>query len=110
MLPSGAMVIDTPGMRELGLYASDEGFSEGFADIEELVLQCRFSDCRHTTEPGCAVLDAIERGDTTQVRWDNYQKLKREALYSEDKIAAMREKSARFKEIAVWSRKRKKDM
>jgi len=109
MLPSGAMVIDTPGMRELGLFGSDEGLGEGFADVEELIAQCRFSDCRHHTEPGCAVLAALGRGDITQLRWDNYQKLKREALYSEDKVAAMREKFARNKDIAVWSRKRRKE-
>ena len=110
MLPSGAMVIDTPGMRELGLFGSDEGISEGFADAEELVKQCRFSDCKHTTEPGCAVLAAIENGSITKVRWDNYIKLKRETLYTEDKAAAMREKFARNKEISVWSKKRRKDV
>ena len=109
MLPSGAMVIDTPGMRELGLFGADEGLSYGFADAEELIKKCRFSDCRHMTEPGCAVLAAIENGEITQVRWDTYQKLKREELYSEDKAAAMREKFARNKDIAVWSRKRKRN-
>jgi ribosome biogenesis GTPase len=95
MLPSGAMVIDTPGMRELGLFGGGGGLSEGFSDVEELFDQCRFSDCRHLSEPGCAVRAAIERGDITQVRLDNYRKLKREALYSENKAAAMREKFAR---------------
>ena len=108
MLPSGAMVIDTPGMRELGLFGADEGLSEGFADADELTKKCRFSDCRHISEPGCAVLSAIERGEITQARWDNYVKLKREELYTEDKAAAMREKFARNKEIAVWSRKRRR--
>ena len=110
MLPSGAMVIDTPGMRELGMLCSDEGLSESFTDIEELFSQCRFSDCKHASEPGCAVRAAIESGDITQTRLDNYQKLKREALYSEDKAAAMREKFARNKEISVWSKKRRKDV
>ena len=109
MLPSGAMVIDTPGMRELGLYGADEGFSGGFTDVEELFAQCRFSDCQHRTEPDCAVHAAIERGDLQQSRWENYRKLKREALYSEDKAAAMREKFARNKEIAVWSKNRRKN-
>jgi ribosome biogenesis GTPase len=108
MLSSGAMVIDTPGMRELGLFGGDEGLSEGFSDVEELFDQCRFSDCKHLSEPGCAVRAAIERGDITKARLDNYLKLKRETLYSEDKAAAMREKFARNKEIAVWSRKRGK--
>lgn len=110
MLPTGAMVIDTPGMRELGLLCADENFSEGFSDIEELAAGCRFSDCKHSSEPGCAILAAIEQGEIPRGRWENYQKLKREALYSEDKTAAMREKFARNKEIAVWSRKRRKDV
>jgi ribosome biogenesis GTPase len=107
-LPSGAMVIDTPGMRELGIIASDEEFNGGFADIEELFTQCRFSDCRHTAEPGCAVLDAVERGDIPQVRWKNYQKLKREALYTENKAAIILKKTTRNKNVAIWSRKIKK--
>ena len=110
MLPSGAMVIDTPGMRELGLFGSDEGLSGGFADVEKLITMCRFSDCMHKTEPGCAVLAAIKSGELMQERWDNYRKLKREAFYTEDKAAAMREKFARNKDIAVWSRKRHKDV
>jgi len=110
MLPSGAMVIDTPGMRELGLFGSDEGISEGFSDVEALFTQCRFSNCRHNSEPGCAIIDAIENGGISQERWVNYQKLRRESLYTEDKAAAMREKFARNKDIAVWSRKRRKDV
>ena len=110
MLPSGAMVIDTPGMRELGLFDADEGLSDGFADVEELIGMCRFSDCQHRTEPGCAVLAAIERSDLTHKRWDNYQRLKREALYAQDKAAAIREKSARNKEISVWSKKRRNNV
>jgi len=108
LLPSGAMVIDTPGMRSLGMWEADDGLSETFADIEELLGTCRFSDCRHETEPGCAIRTAIERGEMAHGRWESYIKLKRESLYASDKAALLREKFARNKEIAVWSRKRKK--
>jgi ribosome biogenesis GTPase len=111
-LPNGACVIDTPGMRELGFWGEegDEGISGIFSDIETVLGGCRFSDCRHQSEPGCAVRAAIERGDVAQERWESYQKLKREALYAENKAAAMREKSERNQHIAVWSRQRKKEV
>ena len=113
-LPGGTHLIDTPGMRELGIWERDESISDAlsgiFADIEELLGTCRFSDCRHHNEPGCSVLAAVERGEITQERWDSYLKLKREALYAEDKAAAMRDKFARNKHIAVWSRQRRKDI
>ncbi|MCL2003639.1 MAG: ribosome small subunit-dependent GTPase A [Oscillospiraceae bacterium] len=111
-LPSGACVIDTPGMRELGLWGqtADESLSGVFADLEPFLNACRFSDCKHQTEPGCAVRAAIENGELSPKRWENYLKLKREALYAEDKIAAIREKSARNKDIAGWSKKRKKEI
>ncbi|MCL2030617.1 MAG: ribosome small subunit-dependent GTPase A [Oscillospiraceae bacterium] len=111
-LPNGACVIDTPGMRELGLWgeAAEESLSGVFADIEPLLGSCRFSDCRHQTEPGCAVRAALENGELSPKRWENYRKLKREALYAEDKIAAIREKCARNKDIAGWSKKRKKEI
>ncbi|MCL2080301.1 MAG: ribosome small subunit-dependent GTPase A [Oscillospiraceae bacterium] len=109
MLPSGAMVIDTPGMRTLGMWDATEGVGETFADVEELMGGCRFSDCRHQSEPGCAVLEAIASGRITEKRLENYQKLRREALYAEDKAAALREKWERNKSIARWSRKANKN-
>jgi ribosome biogenesis GTPase len=109
-LPGGACIIDTPGMRELGLWDASEGLSGLFSDIEDLLGACRFSDCRHQTEPGCAIRAAIENGELPPKRWERYNKLKREALHAEDKIAAIREKSARNQHIAVWSRQRRKDV
>jgi len=78
LLPGGGMVLDTPGMRELRLI-DDEGIGAVFSDIEELSGQCRFRDCRHGSEPGCAVRDAVERGTLHADRLDHYLKLGREA-------------------------------
>lgn len=78
-LPNGGVVIDTPGMRELGVESAD--LSKSFADIDELASHCRFRDCTHTNEPGCAVLKAIATGELDERRLKNYQKLKREAKY-----------------------------
>lgn len=99
LLPCGAMIIDTPGMRELGMWNADEGLAEAFGDIEELLLSCRFSDCSHTGEPGCAVTAALEFGSLSPQRWESYNKLKREAEFSEDKAAYRREKTAFFKKV-----------
>lgn len=78
-LNSGAMVIDTPGMRELGLWDALGGLEQSFADVEQYFSACRFRDCRHQTEPGCAVQAAIAAGTLPASRWESYQKLLREA-------------------------------
>ena len=109
MLPSGAMVIDTPGMRELGLFGAEEGISAGFTDIEELFASCRFSDCRHETEPGCAVIDALENGDLSHERWYSYNAQKRENRFVDDKAGYLTDKRAWHKELAKRSRKAKKN-
>jgi len=108
MLPSGAMIIDTPGMRELGLFDADEGISQTFADIEDLFTKCRFSDCGHDSEPGCAVRAAIASGALSQDRWREYQSQMRENRFVEDKAAFMREKRDAYKSIALYSRSMKK--
>lgn len=97
MLPSGVMVIDTPGMRELGMWDVTQGLGQSFSDIESLFENCRFSDCRHDKEPGCAVRAAIENGALSEERWTNYVKLKKEAKYVEDKNAYLRERTAEWK-------------
>ena len=81
MLPGGAMLIDTPGMRELGLTDADAGLDTAFADIEALAASCRFSDCDHTGEPGCAIHGALRRGVLDQSRVAAYGKLQRELAY-----------------------------
>lgn len=82
MTPSGALVIDTPGMRELQLWGIDEGVEDAFADIKQLALRCRFTDCGHTNEPGCAVRAALASGQLLSQRFEQYQKLKAEKAAS----------------------------
>jgi len=77
-LDGGAMVVDTPGMRELGLLGTTDGVNETFADVHDFAANCRFTNCTHTQEPGCAVLTAVERGDLSEERHQNYLKLKKE--------------------------------
>ena len=81
VLPNGGIVIDTPGMREVGL---EEGnLNKTFADIEELASQCRFADCSHTNEPGCMILQALADGSLTGARLDSYRKLQQEMVYQQ---------------------------
>lgn len=79
LLPQGAIVIDTPGMRELHLDSAD--LSKSFSDVEELAAKCRFGDCSHSSEPGCAVKKAIESGELSEKRFENYKKLQIEISY-----------------------------
>jgi ribosome biogenesis GTPase / thiamine phosphate phosphatase len=77
-VPSGGLIIDTPGLREIQLWAGAEALTEVFADIEDLALGCRFTDCQHDTEPGCAVVAALEGGTLEPSRFASYRKLQRE--------------------------------
>ncbi len=79
LLPGGSLVIDTPGMRELGMWDAAQGLAETFPDVEAFLGQCRFNDCRHQGEPGCAVAEAIATGALSQERWESYQQLAVEA-------------------------------
>jgi ribosome biogenesis GTPase / thiamine phosphate phosphatase len=81
VLDQGGAVIDTPGLRGLGMWLDETGLDTAFADLTELALGCRFSDCRHATEPGCAVTAAIEAGTFEARRLESYRKLEREAAY-----------------------------
>jgi len=80
-LPAGGILIDTPGMRELQLWDADEGLDQTFADIGSLAAACRFRDCSHETEPGCAVVAAAERGELHPARLESYQRLRREDAF-----------------------------
>jgi len=97
-LPGGALLIDTPGMRELGLWADDEGLDKTFDEIDGLAARCRFPDCRHEQEPGCAVRAAVEAGTIDERRWESYLKLRRELRFLElkkdEKTRRQSEKSA----------------
>lgn len=101
MLPSGAMVMDTPGMRELGLFDAGDGISAGFNGVEELFPQCRFNDCRHRTEPGCAVLASLADGSLTRERWGRYLAQKRENKIVENKTGYLIEKHGKNKSLAM---------
>ncbi len=79
MLENGAMVIDTPGMRSFGLWEAQEGVAGAFSDIEDLACGCKFANCTHLKEPGCAVRAAIQKGELDPARLDNYFTLKRES-------------------------------
>ncbi len=78
LLPGGGLLLDTPGIREVGLIDADAGLSTVFDDIERLAQNCRFRDCGHTTEPGCAIRDALDRGRLDADRWAHFQKLSQE--------------------------------
>lgn len=98
LLPNGAVLIDTPGMRELQLWESNEGLSESFSDIEHLTALCRFRDCKHEKEPGCAVHQAIESGDLPEERLYSYKKLLKELAYLDRKV----DKKAQSDEKKHW--------
>ncbi|WP_253294658.1 ribosome small subunit-dependent GTPase A [Anaerocolumna aminovalerica] len=92
-LENGVLIIDTPGMRELGMWDVEVGLGETFSDIEELTNQCRFHDCSHKAEPGCAVKEALENGTLTTERWKSYEKLLKESKYSAKKADFMKRMS-----------------
>ena len=108
MLPTGAMVIDTPGMRELGMWEASEGLDKTFQDVEQFLGMCKFSDCTHTNEPGCKILEAISNGELSRERYDSYLKLKNESKYNDDSNSYLREKRTKFKEIAKMNKNNKK--
>lgn len=95
MLNSSVMIIDTPGMRELGMWDAANGLEHSFADIEQYFGKCKFRDCCHQSEPGCAVKQAIANGELSQARWNNYLQLKKESSYSEGKDDFIRQKQQR---------------
>lgn len=100
LLPGGASVIDTPGMRELQLWSDERGLGNTFADVELLAEECRFADCTHRTEPGCAVQRALETGTLPPERFRAYQKLQREIQYT----TLRQEQSARLIEKNRWKK------
>ena len=107
-LPDGAFVIDTPGMRELGMWDSGDGIDAAFADIEGLSCACRYADCTHTAEPGCAVLRALADGTLDAARLASYRKLKTENDYAADNSRYLEAKRTKFKEIAKINKSNRK--
>jgi ribosome biogenesis GTPase len=110
-LDNGALVVDTPGMRELGNMDVDEGIGETFDDISALAGHCRFSDCSHVGTMGCAVIDAVERGELPNARYNNYVRLIKEAAFHEQSALEKRDqdrKLSRFYRSVQSSNRRNK--
>ena len=108
MLPNGAMIIDTPGMRELGMWNAEAGISETFKDIEALAKMCKFSDCTNTNESGCKIREAIENGELSEERFEKYLSLKRESEYNTNSAQYLKSKKDKFKEISKINKHYKK--
>lgn len=101
VLPGQGVIVDTPGLRAVGLVADDEAIAEVFADVDDIAQDCRFRDCAHDAEPGCAVHDAIARGDLDEDRLRRWRKLGREAAHQARRADAR----LRQQEAAVWKRR-----
>jgi len=100
LLPGGGLIVDTPGLRSVGLTDVSESLDMVFADVEALAAQCRFADCEHRTEPDCAVLAALDNGELSERRWESYIKLAREARW----MAMRHDARLRSEERAKWRR------
>ncbi len=111
LLPSGGIIIDNPGMRELQLWADEDSLTSSFGEVEELAANCHFSDCSHSREPGCAVQAAIENGDLDPARFQSYLKLQKELkhLATKQDWNAREEERQRWRKIAMASRQLKKN-
>ena len=96
VLDEGALLIDTPGMRELGNIGASRGIAESFSDVGELAQGCRFANCTHTTEIGCALLAALENGELSQERYQSYLSLLKESEYNQMSYVEKREKDRKF--------------
>lgn len=107
LLPDGGIVIDTPGMRELQLWESDDGMDTAFTDVTQLMTQCRFSDCSHEREPGCAIKRALADGSLARERWESYTRLQRELRSLEIKLDK-RLKSEERKKWRAFERQRRR--
>jgi len=103
MMPQGGMIIDNPGIREIAFWDDDGGIDVAFPEIENLASACRFSDCTHTHEPGCRVLQAVSDGEISPGRLESYRKMKRELMYLSDRQhkSADRVEKERWKEVAL---------
>jgi ribosome biogenesis GTPase len=106
MRPGGGLVLDTPGMRELQLWEGGDGHEAAFADVEDFAGGCRFRDCSHVSEPGCAVIAAVEAGTLSRDRWNSYHKLRGEIAYldarHDQQARAARKRDERVKTRAAY--------
>jgi len=109
LLHQGSMLIDTPGMRELGLLGVSDGVNQGFEDIVGLSANCRYANCSHTQEPGCAVLTAVSNGELSKDRYSSYMKLRKESQYHEMSYVDKRKKDRAFGRFIKSAMKQMKD-
>ncbi len=109
ILDQGAMLIDTPGMRELGIMGASDGIDMGFEEFDELSADCRYANCSHEHEPGCAVRAAVEDGELAEDRYFSYIKLKKEAEHYERSHLDKRKKDKAFGRFIKSAKKQKKD-
>jgi ribosome biogenesis GTPase len=111
LLPNGGIVIDTPGMRELQVWGDEDSLKQVFDDIEELASNCRFSDCSHENEPGCAIIEAVNNGTLDTGRLESFYKLKKEFSYLADRqtMKASAIEKARWKTISKLQKNYSKD-
>ena len=107
-LDFGALVVDTPGMRELGNFSVATGLGETFTEIYDLSQQCQFNDCTHVNEKGCAVLNAVENCSLSEKRYQNYIKMNRESVYNEMSYLEKRQKDKQFGKFVKTVMKHKK--
>lgn len=110
VMKSGALMIDNPGLREVGIGTASAGIAETFPDMLKLATRCRFSDCQHEQEPGCAVLEAVRNGTLSLSRLENYHRLVRELTFEHEKaeIGLVRSERKRWKEITKFAKEIKK--
>ena len=111
-VPGGGVIIDTPGLREAQLWSGDDALGNLFDDVEELARQCRFGDCRHETEPGCAVKEAIVEGALDAGRLASYRKLERElrAVAAKSDARLRADERRKWKQISVANRSRERNL
>jgi ribosome biogenesis GTPase len=109
VLDNGALLIDTPGMRELGLLGAGDGIDESFPDIQELAVRCRFPDCTHNSEPGCAVREALTTGELSKERHQSYLKLQKETEFHDLSYAEKRKKDRDFGRFIKTAKKIRKN-
>ena len=105
VLPSGGMIIDTPGMRELGTIDMSDGIVQTFPDFEKVVDRCRYKDCTHVHETGCAVLEAVENGDLDASRYESYLKLRRESAHHARSYLEKRQRDKAFGKMVKTMKK-----
>jgi len=108
MLPGGGMLLDTPGMRTVLMWEGEDGLKTAFDDIEAIAARCRFRDCKHDAEPGCAVREALESGELDPGRYNNYRKVGREILFEARKtdVRLRMAEQRRWRKIHMEARRR----